>query len=89
MNNKTRQVGVVIRKEEEGGYSAIIPSLPGCVSQGETFEEVQKNVVEAISLYLEGENIDALLGDSQEVYSPVQVPVQQWQNYLKCQANKR
>jgi predicted RNase H-like HicB family nuclease len=33
--------------EPEGGYSVIVPSLPGCVTQGDTIEEVQANIVEA------------------------------------------
>lgn len=43
----------VFSKEKEGGYSVAVPSLPGCHSQGETFEEAQRNIVEAIQLYLE------------------------------------
>ena len=39
--------------EEEGGYSVIVPGLPGCVSQGETREEALENVKDAIKLYLE------------------------------------
>ena len=40
--------------EEDGcGYSVSVPALPGCFSQGETFEESIKNIQEAIELYLE------------------------------------
>jgi|SRR5882762_2839531 len=39
--------------EEVGGYSVIVPALPGCYSQGETLDEAEKYVVEAIELYLE------------------------------------
>ena len=39
--------------EEEGGYSVLVPGLPGCVSQGETREEALRNIKEAIELYLE------------------------------------
>lgn len=38
---------------EEGGYTAEVPALEGCVSEGETFEEAERNIREAISLYLE------------------------------------
>ena len=44
---------VQIIPEDEGGYSVIVPGLPGCVSQGETREEALDNIREAISLYLE------------------------------------
>ena len=37
----------------EGGYVASVPSLPGCHTQGETIEETERNVKEAIALYLE------------------------------------
>ncbi|GAI40301.1 unnamed protein product [marine sediment metagenome] len=44
---------VAVQKDESGGYIAFVPSLPGCHAQGETFEELLKNVKEAIELYLE------------------------------------
>ena len=37
----------------EGGYVAFVPALPGCHTQGETLEEAERNVKEAIELYLE------------------------------------
>ena len=37
----------------EGGYIAFVPALPGCHTQGETLEETEKNITEAIELYLE------------------------------------
>ena len=37
----------------EGGYVVYVPALPGCHSQGETLEEAEKNIVEAIEVYLE------------------------------------
>ncbi len=37
----------------EGGYVAFVPALPGCHSQGETLEEAEKNIKEAIEAYLE------------------------------------
>lgn len=36
-----------------GGYTVYVPSLPGCVSEGDTMEEAQANIREAIELYLE------------------------------------
>ena len=36
-----------------GGYVAFVPALPGCHTQGETLEETERNVKEAIALYLE------------------------------------
>jgi len=44
---------IVLEPQEEGGFTAYVPSLPGCISQGDTKEEAIKNVKEAIELYLE------------------------------------
>jgi len=44
---------VVLEPQEEGGYTVYVPSLPGCVSQGETIQEAMTNIKEAIELYLE------------------------------------
>ncbi len=66
----------VFTKEKEGGYSVSVPVLPGCHSQGETFEEAQKNIVEAIELYLEDadEETQTLLRDrGDEFLAPVSV----------------
>lgn len=39
---------VVIHQAEEGGYWAEVPAIPGCATQGETFEELLENLYEAI-----------------------------------------
>jgi predicted RNase H-like HicB family nuclease len=44
---------VVLEPCEEGGFTVTVPSLPGCVSEGETEEEALANIREAIELYLE------------------------------------
>lgn len=46
---------IVLEPQEEGGFTAYVPSLPGCVSQGESKEEAIKNIKEAIELYLEAD----------------------------------
>lgn len=43
----------VIHQDESGGYWAEVTSLPGCVSQGESIEEVRENIREAIEAWLE------------------------------------
>ena len=43
---------VVIHEAEEGGFWAEVPSIPGCATQGETFEELLKNIYEAVEGYL-------------------------------------
>jgi predicted RNase H-like HicB family nuclease len=44
---------VVLEREEDGGYVASVPALPGCVSQGDTRSEALNNIREAIELYVE------------------------------------
>ena len=44
---------VIFEPSNEGGYTVHVPSLPGCISEGETIEEAMKNIQEAIKLYLE------------------------------------
>ena len=46
----------IFLEEPDGGYSVSIPALPGCFSQGDTFEGAVKNIKEAIELYLENES---------------------------------
>lgn len=53
MRRQILEYTVVFQEEKEGGYSVWVPSLPGCASQGETFDEALKNIREAIELYLE------------------------------------
>ena len=44
---------VVIHPADEGGFWAEIPALPGCVSQGDTWDETLANVREAIACHLD------------------------------------
>jgi predicted RNase H-like HicB family nuclease len=44
---------VVLEREDDGGFVASVPSLPGCVSQGDSRDEAMKNVREAIEVYIE------------------------------------
>ena len=44
---------VLLERESDGGYVASVPALAGCVSQGDSRDEVLKNIREAIGLYLE------------------------------------
>jgi len=42
------RIRVIVHKAEEGGFWAEVPSIPGCATQGETIEEIEANVREAI-----------------------------------------
>ena len=58
---------VILEPSEDGGYTAIVPALPGCISEGETREEALKNIEEAIKLYLEPVDDDLALARDAEV----------------------
>jgi len=52
---------VVLEPSDEGGFTVYAPSLPGCISEGDTEKEALENIQEAIKLYLEPVDDDWLL----------------------------
>lgn len=44
---------VILEPSDEGGYTVYVPSLPGCISEGDTVDEAMANIREAVELYLE------------------------------------
>lgn len=42
------KIKIIIHEAEEGGYWAEVPAIPGCATQGDTFEELLQNLYEAI-----------------------------------------
>lgn len=52
-NAKMYSYSVFYEAAPEGGYVAFVPALPGCHTQGETLEETERNIKEAIELYVE------------------------------------
>jgi len=61
------KLSVVLEPSEEGGYTVYVPSLPGCISEGESKEEALQNIREAIELYLEAVEDDADYGPDSEI----------------------
>ena len=53
---------VLLEPSDEGGYTAIVPSLPGCISEGDTLKEARENIADAIKLYVE-----CMIADGEEV----------------------
>ena len=70
-------INTIIEKDENG-YFTFVPELKGCVSEGETFEEVKSNIKEAIELYLESMSEDELKQLENKDYSitPIEVAVE-------------
>ena len=58
---------VRLEPSEDGGFTATVPALPGCISEGDTREDALANVREAIELYLEPVDDDTSVGESIEV----------------------
>jgi len=81
MDRKTKKAQVLkyaatFTPERGGGYSVYVPALPGCFSQGETFEEATANIKEAIELYLENVtpvDLDFLFTEVESFVAPVEV----------------
>lgn len=59
---------IILEPSEEGGYTAIVPALIGCISEGETKKDALANIKEAIELYLEPVEDDCIFSpDSEEL----------------------
>jgi predicted RNase H-like HicB family nuclease len=58
---------VVLEPSDEGGYTVYVPSLPGCISEGDTLNDALTNIQEAIELYLEPVEDDWLTREGVEV----------------------
>jgi predicted RNase H-like HicB family nuclease len=61
------RIKIILEPSEEGGYTAIVPSLPGCISEGDTREEALRNIQEAIELYLEPVEDDQVFTSKSEI----------------------
>jgi len=55
---------VVLEPSAEGGFTVYVPSLPGCISEGDTVEDALKNIQEAIKLCLEPFEDDWILEEN-------------------------
>ncbi len=61
------KIRVILEPSEDGGCTALVPALPGCISEGDTREEAIRNIEEAIRLYLEPVDDDSSLASDAEV----------------------
>jgi predicted RNase H-like HicB family nuclease len=61
------KIKVIVHEAEEGGYWAEVPSIPGCATQGETFEELLQNLYEAIEGCLSIDVSPAQINESDRV----------------------
>ena len=54
----SRKFRVILELNESGGYTVMVPLLPGCISEGDTKAEALVNIKEAIELYIESLQAD-------------------------------
>jgi len=58
---------IVLEASDEGGYTVYVPSLPGCISEGQTKKEALANIKEAIEIYLEPVEDDLTISPEREI----------------------
>jgi len=61
------KIKVVVHEADEGGYWAEVPAIPGCATQGETFEELLQNLYEAVEGCLSVDAEAVKIGDKDRV----------------------
>ncbi|MGH7195963.1 MAG: type II toxin-antitoxin system HicB family antitoxin [Candidatus Saccharimonadales bacterium] len=65
---KTQSYTVLYEADPEGGFVASVPALPGCVSQGDNLEEAERNITEAMELYIETLHDDKLTPPTEHLW---------------------
>ncbi|BAY34304.1 hypothetical protein NIES2107_62090 [Nostoc carneum NIES-2107] len=69
------KIKAIIHPAEEGGYWAEVPALPGCITEGETMEEVLSNLKDAIESWLEVANSSHHIYQSSDFNKILSIPV--------------
>lgn len=72
---KVLQYSVIFRPEPEGGFTAIVPSLPGCITYGKNLEEAKKMVVDAIKAYIDSlkKHKEEIPSDKENLFSSIEI----------------
>ena len=60
-------IKAIVHDAEEGGFWAEVPALPGCVTQGESEDEIRTNLLEAVELWFEAGESSAVAGKESRV----------------------
>jgi len=60
------KIRVRLEPSDEGGYTVVVPALPGCISEGDSREQALQNIKEAIELYLEPVEDDQIFSEGAE-----------------------
>lgn len=77
MKTNVLKFTVIFEKVREGGYIARVPALPGCMTQGETFEEVESMAKDAIKAYCASlkKHGDPIPMEGSEIVESINVPL--------------
>jgi len=66
---------IILEPQEEGGYTVTVPALPGCISEGDTYDEALANIRDAIALYLDSLRADGIgIPDENHLIVEVEAP---------------
>lgn len=69
-----KYIAVFEPDDARGGYTVTIPALPGCISEGDTFEKALANIKEAAKLYLEVmKKEDNQISSQDAIVAPIQI----------------
>ena len=74
---RTLHYNVIFRPEPEGGFTVLVPSLPGCITYGKNLEEAKAMAVDAITLYVETliEDGEPIQTDEENFSTLLQIPL--------------
>lgn len=77
MQRRLYKFTVVFERAEEGGYLVRVPALPGCMTQGETFEEAERMAKDAIKAYCASlkKHKEPIPKEAHEIIESISVPV--------------
>ncbi|MBU1089853.1 type II toxin-antitoxin system HicB family antitoxin [Patescibacteria group bacterium] len=68
----TYHFNIIFRPEPEGGFTVIVPSLPGCITYGRDLKEAKEMAKDAIKLYVESADADEdILDDSESFFTSI------------------
>lgn len=78
-----KQFNVIFRAEPEGGFTVLVPSLPGCITYGRTLQEAKEMATDAIGGYIASlkEDKEPVPSDENNFFTLVQVPVKKTSVY--------
>lgn len=85
---QTLHYNVIFRPEPEGGFTVIVPSLPGCITYGESLAEAKAMASDAIALYLESliEDGEPIPSDEENFSTLLRIPVRKIPSKIRAYA---